>query len=329
MAIGIRRRQFISALGGVTVAWPLGSSAQAPSKRPLIGFLAPGSKGSRFYAGFPEGMREAGYEVGRDYVVEERFAEGDFARLPLLAEELVGLKPDVIVTGTSAGALAAKRATSSIPIVGITLTDPVAMGLAVSEAHPGANVTGTLIRLTGLTGKQLEVGLDLVPRATMVGVLENLGNPAVVIQQEEAKSAAAKLGVNLTIVDARAEADIGPAFKKFVDERVNIVLILNDVMLFKVRRLISALALVARLPTVFYLRENVEDGGLVSYGVDLRANFRRAGFYVDKILKGEKPADLPIEFLPKLELVINLATAKALGLTIPNKLLATADDLIE
>jgi putative ABC transport system substrate-binding protein len=205
----------------------------------------------------------------------------------------------------------------------------VAMGLAVSEAHPGANVTGTLIRLTGLTGKQLEVGLDLVPRATMVGVLANLGSQANVFQQQEAESAAAKLGVTLAIVDARTEADIGPAFKKFTDERVNIILVLNDVMLLKLRRLISALALVARLPTVFYLRENVEDGGLVSYGVDLRENYRRAGFYVDKILKGEKAADLPIEFLPKLELVINLATAKALGLTIPNKLLATADEVIE
>ena len=331
MAIDIGRRQFISVLGGTAVAWPLAGLAQTPAKRPLIGLLAPGSKtdGARFYAGFPEGMREAGYEVGRDYVVEERFADGNLARLPLLAEELVGLKPDVIVAGTSSGALAAKRATSSIPIVGVTLTDPVGMGLAASEAHPGGNVTGTLLRLMGLTGKQLEIGLHLVPGVSRVGILANLDNPGNVIQKPEAESAAAKLGVSLSIVDARAEADIGPAFKKFIDERVNLVLVLNDVMFVKARRQISAFALVAKLPTVYYLREYVEDGGLVSYGVDLRANYRRAGFYVDKILKGEKPADLPIEFLTKLELVINLATAKALGLTISEVIPARADEVIE
>jgi len=327
----MRRREFLSWLGGTATLWPLSGPAQTPSKRPLIGLLTPGSKttSGRFYDGFLRGMRERGYLEGRDYRYEERYADGNLARLPALAEELVRLRPDVIVAGTSAAALAAKKITSSIPIVGSNMTDPVGMGLATSESRPGANVTGTVIRLTGLTGKQLETGLDLIPGVTKAGVLVNPDNPSNRIQRSELESSAARVGVRLIIVELRAAAEIGPAFQTLMRDRAHIVLVLSDAMLLAARRQVAAFALAARLPTVFYLREHVEAGGLVSYGIDISANYHRAAYYVDRILKGEKPADLPIEFLPKLQLVINLATAKALGLTVPPTLLARADEVIE
>jgi putative tryptophan/tyrosine transport system substrate-binding protein len=326
----MRRREFITLLGGAA-AWPIAAEAQVTSSTPLIGFLGPGSKttSGRFYDGFFEGMRELGYQLGRDYRFEDRYADGDPGRLPSLAKELVLLKPSVVVTGTSTGALAAKQATNNIPIVAVTLTDPVGMGLVASEAHPNTNVTGTLIRLAGMTGKQLEIGLDLVPGAKKVGILTNPKNPANTVQQKELKSVASTQGVNFTIIQVSNSDDLASAFQEFGREHIDIVLVMADATFVAARRLIATLALVARLPTVFNLREHVEAGGLVSYGTDLRENFRRAAYFVDRILKGDKPADLPIEFLPKVELVINLTTAKALGLSVPQMLLATADEVIE
>ena len=327
----MRRREFITLLGGAAAGWPLVALAQMTSLKPLIGFLGPGSKtaSGRFYDGFFEGMRALGYQLGRDYRFEDRYADGNPGRLPSLAKELVLLKPDVIVTGTSTGALAAKQVTASIPIVAITMTDPVGMGLVASEAHPNTNVTGTLIRLAGMTGKQLEIGLDLVPGAKKVRVLTNPKNPANTVQQKELTSATSTQGVNFTIVQVSDSDDLASAFQEFGREHVDIVLVMADATFVGARRLIAALALVARLPTVFNLREHVEAGGLVSYGTDLRENFRRAAYFVDRILKGDKPADLPIEFLPKVELVINLATAKALSLKVPQTVLGRADEVIE
>jgi putative tryptophan/tyrosine transport system substrate-binding protein len=261
--------------------------------------------------------------------LEERYADGNLARLPALAEELVHLRPDVIVAGTSVAVLAVMKLASSIPVVGNGMTDPVGMGLAKSEAHPGGNVTGTVIGLSGLAGKQLETALDFIPGAKKVGVLVNPENPANQIHRAELQSDAAKLGVDLEIVEVRFAAEIGAAFQALVRERAHIVLVAPDAMFVAARRQIAALALVVRLPSVFHAREYVEVGGLVSYGSDLTAMYHRAAYYVDRILKGEKPADLPIEFLPKLELVINLATAKALGLEVPPLLLARADEVIE
>ena len=188
----IRRREFITLLGGAAIAWPRNGLAQSPPKRSLIGFLAASSKaaGERFYSGFPLGMRELGYLEGRDYGVEYRYADGDASRLPLLAEELVRLKPDVIVTAATPATLAARRATASIPIVGVNLTDPVAFGLVASEARPGTNVTGILFRLEGLTAKQVEIALDLMPVASNMGILSNVTNPSNVLQRREVEAAA-------------------------------------------------------------------------------------------------------------------------------------------
>ena len=327
----MRRREFIALLGGVTAAWPFVVEAQVTSPNILIAFLGPGSKttSGRFYDGFFEGMREFGYQLDRDYRFEGRYADGDLSRLPSLAEELVHLKPNVIVTGTSPGALAAKQFTTSIPIVAVTLTDPIGMGVVASEAHPDTNVTGTLIRLAGMTGKQLEIGLDLVPGVKKIGVLINPTNPSNMVQLEDLKSVPSTKGMIFAIIQVLEPDGLASAFQQLVSEQVEIVLVMNDVMLVNIRRQIAAFALVARLPTVFNLREHVEAGGLVSYGTNLRANFRRAAYFVDRILKGDKPADLPIEFLPKLELVINLATAKALSLKVPESVLSRTDEVIE
>jgi putative tryptophan/tyrosine transport system substrate-binding protein len=327
MVIKIGRRQFISAIGGASATWPLVARAQHP-KIPMIGYLTPGSKltNKQFFDGFPLGMQEKGYLDGRDYVLESRYADGDLARLPLLAEELVRLKPDVIVAGTTPAALAAKQATANIPIVGVNLVDPVGAGLVNSEARPGTNVTGTLHYLPGLTGKQVELARDLVPGATKIGVLGNATNPTF---NSEAESAAAKMGLGFLMLEVRTADEIGPAFQTFVQEHTNVVCILRDSLFLAVRQQIAAFALVSRLPTIYGFREHVESGGLLSYGIDLRASYVRIAFYVDKILKGEKPADLPVEFPTKLELVINLTTAKALGLTVPPALLSRADEVIE
>jgi putative ABC transport system substrate-binding protein len=297
----------------------------------LIGFLGAGSKlaGGRYYQGFPQGMREHGYREGVDYLLVERYADGQMDRLPSLAQGLVSVGPDVIVVSNTAAALAARRATSRIPIVVGTVADPVGMGLAASEAHPGGNVTGILLRLEGLTGKQLEFALDLVPGATKIGVLANGNNPAGVVQRREAESAAEKLGVTPLVVEVRAADDIASAFQMLVREHVNIVIVLLDAMFVTVRRQIAAFALALHLPTVFGAREHVEEGGLMSYGIDQLESFRRAAYFVDRILKGDKPSDLPMEFPTKLDLVINAATAKALGVSVPPKLFAFANEVIE
>src|SRR5262249_35366766 len=211
----MKRRAFISLLGGGVVAWARNGFAQSPPKRPLIGFLAASSKaaGERFYSGFPLGMRELGYLEGRDYGVEGRYADGDVSRLPLLAEELVRLKPDVILAATTPGALAAKQATATIPIVGVNLTDPIGFGLIASEARPGTNVTGILFRLEGLTGKQMEIALDLVPGASKMGILSDVTNPGTMLQRREVEAAAGKLGVSMAAVDVRTVDRSVPQFR--------------------------------------------------------------------------------------------------------------------
>jgi putative ABC transport system substrate-binding protein len=328
----MQRRGFITLLGGaVAASWPLAGLAQTPPRRPLIGFLAPSSQatGGRYYGGFPQGMRELGYLENRDYVLEARYADGDQARLPLLAEELIRLKPDLIVASTMAATLASQHATTSIPIVGVTLVDPVGMGLVTSEARPGSNVTGTLFSVEGMAGKRVEIARDVLPSVTKIGYLLYANAPTNEVTLREAEPAAAKLGVSLAPVEVRTADEVGAAFQTFLRERASIVIVSADPMLAGARRRVAAVALVSRLPTVYFIREAVEDGGLISYGTDLRQNFRRAAYYADRILKGAKPADLPIEFPTKLEIVINLAIAKALGIEIPPTLLARADEVIE
>jgi putative tryptophan/tyrosine transport system substrate-binding protein len=327
----MRRREFITLLGGTAASWPCSVSAQSPPRRPLIGFLGAISKsaGARYYGGFALGMRELGYLEGHDYGFEDRYGDGDVSRLPLLAEELVRLNPDVIVAGSTPGALAAKQATASIPIVGVNLTDPVGFGLAASEARPGANLTGVLFRLEGMTGKLVEIALDLMPGTHKMGVLIDVNNPAVTLQRREIEAAAGKLAVSIAPAEIRTVDEIGAAIQTFVREDATIAIVLGAAMFIGARRQIASFALASRLPTVFTFREHVEEGGLISYGIDLRQNYRRCAYFVDKILKGEKPGDLPMEFPTKLELVVNMTTAKAIGVSIPATLLARADEVIE
>jgi putative tryptophan/tyrosine transport system substrate-binding protein len=327
----LRRREFITIVGGTAAAWPCNAWAQSPPKRPLIGLLFTSSKagGARYYSGFPLGMRELGYLEGRDYGVEARYSDGDASRTPLLAEELVRLKPDVIVAAATPGVLAVEQATASIPIVGVNMTDPVGFGLVTSEARPGANVTGVLFRLEGMTGKQVEIALDLMPGTSKIGILVDVDNPANKVQRHEIDAAARKSGVSITAVDVRTVDEIDTAFQTFVREQVSIVIVLAAALFLNASRRIASFALASRLPTVSNFREHVEDVGLISYGVDLHENYRRSAYFVDKILKGVKPGDLPVEFPTKVELVVNVTTAKAIGVAIPPTLLARADEVIE
>jgi putative ABC transport system substrate-binding protein len=237
--------------------------------------------------------------------------------------------PGVFVTGTIAGTLAIEQATAAIPIVNPALTDPLGFGLVASQARPGGQVTGILTTLDSLLGKQLELVLELVPGATRIGMLLNVSNPGNAFHLKTAEAVATALAVKLMSVEVRSPADIDAAFQTLAQQRPEILLIIPEALFLSERKRIVGLADGARLPTIYSTREHVEDGGLMSYGINLRESWRRAAAYVDKILKGAKPGDLPVEFPTRLELVINLKTAKALGITVPPTLLARADEVIE
>jgi len=326
----MRRRAFISLVGGAVVAWPRAAIAQVSPRRALVAILSSiSSTTAEHWSGFSQGLQELGYVEGRDIDVVYRYAEGDQQRLSLLADELVRLKPDVIVTGSTDATVAVKQATATIPIVCSVMTDPVAYGLVESQARPGGQVTGILSALEGMNGKRLELLLELMPGATRVGMLLNSRSRAQALYQKEARAAANALGVTLVPVDIRAANEFNAGFQTFVRERVKSVVMLGDALIMTERRQIADLAIAARLPTSYSFREYPVAGGLISYGVNLRESNRRAAAYVDKILKGSKPGDLPVEFPTKLEMVINLKTAKALGITIPPLVLARADEVIE
>jgi putative ABC transport system substrate-binding protein len=274
-----------------------------------------------------QGLQELGYFEGRDYDIEYRYADGDVTRQPMQADELIRHKPNVIVATNALAGLAATQATASIPIVTVAGGDPVSIGLATSYARPKGNVTGIFVDYASLVGKQLELGFELMPGAKRAGMLVNLNNSPIV--RQGAETAAQAMAANLIPVEIRTPADIDSAFQTLARERVRIVIALADLMFLNERRRMAELAIAAQLPVVYGFREHVEAGGLMSYGVDMRANFRRAAAYVDKILKGAKPADLPIEQPIKFELVINMKTAKALGIEASPTLLATADELLE
>jgi putative ABC transport system substrate-binding protein len=326
-----RRREFITLIGGAVVAWPLAARAQAPAKRPRITFIGGSSPKptAKVTGAFIEGMRALGYTEGRDFEMEYRWAEGYLERLPMLAEESVRRGSDVIVVGNVQAAVAAKDATKTIPIVSALLDDPVGLGLIKSDAKPDGNVTGLLSSLPGLPAKQLELARDLVPGAARIGLLVNPTNVSDLNQRQEMEAAGAAMAVKLIPVETRTPEDLDPIFPALARERVDVVIVLRDPLFFTQRRTIATAALATRLPTIYAWREPVDDGGLISYGIDILQNFRRAADYVVKILKGAKPGDLPVEFPTKLELVINLPTAKALGLTVPPSLLARADEVIE
>jgi putative tryptophan/tyrosine transport system substrate-binding protein len=326
----MRRREFITLLGSAA-AWPLAARAQLPAKRALIAMLVSGSSDgySANVLAFRRGLQELRYTEGHDLEIAYRYADGDPARMPALAAELVKLKPDVIVTTSTSAAQAAKQATTAVPIVSSILTDPVGNGLAASEARPGGNVTGIQFTLGGLTGKQLELAREVMPQTSTVGLLVHMKSASNPPQRRDAEAAANTLGIRVVPTDINRPDQLDTAFQVYARQSVDWVIVLGDALFNSERDRIASLAISLRLPTIFSNRENVKAGGLISYGVDLAANHHRAAYYVDKILKGAKAGDLPIEFPTKLALAINLNTAKTLGLNIPPTVVAGADEVIE
>jgi putative tryptophan/tyrosine transport system substrate-binding protein len=329
----MRRREFITLLCGAAAAWSSVAATETARKHPAIGTFRQGTprqnEGLRFRKSFFDGLQELGYMEGRDFDVVIRHA-GSTSELPKAAEQLVQLKPDVIFAAASATALAAKQATSTIPIVVGALGNPVALGLAETDfRRPSGNLTGIMPYVQGLPAKQLEFAREIVPNARKIGIVTDTSDIKATPQWDEINAAASKFEITIVGADARGPENIDPAFRKFKAEGVDVVIVLQASFLILDRTQIAIAAAATRLPTVFGYREHVETGGLISYGVNLDYCFHRAATYVYKILKGTPVADLPIEFPTKLELVINLRTAKTLGLTVPPTLIARADEVIE
>ena len=324
----MRRREFIALLGGAA-AWPLASHAQQPAKLPTIGFLgtATPSMWSHWVAAFVQRLREHGWIDGRNIAIEYRWAEGRTERFAEIAAELVRRKVDVIVTSGGA-VVAAKQATSVIPIVFPMAPDPVSSGLVASLARPGGNVTGLSIQSTELATKRLELIREVVPGLRRLAIMGNAGSPAAVLEMSEVHAAARKLGLEVEILEIRRAEDIAPAFESLRD-RADALYIGADSLVGANRIRINTLTLGARLPTIYNSREYVELGGLLSYGPSYPDLFRRAAEFVDKILRGAKPGDIPVEQPTKFELIVNQTTAKALGLKIPEAFLLRADEVIE
>jgi putative ABC transport system substrate-binding protein len=328
----VNRRTFLGAIPLAVVTAPLAAEAQQAAKIARIGYLAPALAAGPVLEAFRQGLRDLGYVEGRNLVIEYRAAEGKFERLPALAAELVALKVDVIVAPPTVAALAAQQATKTLPIVFIGVADPVASGLVTSLARPGGNVTGSSNLTPELVGKCLEQLTQAVPGVSRVAVLWQpgaLGERTEKDMLKEADVAARALGVRLQFVEARGPADIDRAFSDMTRARASALTVLTSAMFINERRRLADLAANNRLPAVYTWREFVDAGGLMSYGPNLADLFRRAVTYVDKILKGAKPGDLPVEQPTKFELVINLKTAKALGLTIPQSVLGRADVVIQ
>jgi len=327
----MRRRQFITMLGGAAATWPLTARAQRPSERPLIGLVSGARQSSTqgILSAFREGLRELGYDEGRNIDIVSRFADGRDERLPALAEELVRLQPALIVPPGVNAAVSVEHVTTTIPIVSWALADAVHLGLVASYAHPGGNVTGITPYVDGLPAKQMELARAVVPGAGKVGLLGNMNDPKAPPQRQEIEDAARSLEVTVIVPELRNPEDLDGALRLLAGERVDVVIVLQTTMTLSEGWHIAALAIAHRLPTVFGYRENVDAGGLISYGVDQRWCSRRAAAYVHKILHGTAPGDLPVEFPTKLIMVVNLKTAKALGLTMPPALLFQADEVIK
>jgi putative ABC transport system substrate-binding protein len=325
----LKRRKFITLLGGAAV-WPLAARAQQPAKLPIIGFLGPSNSsvdGSRVTA-FLERLRQLGWVEASNVTVEYRWADGRQERFGQLAAELVRQKVDVICTWGTATALAAKHATSIIPIVFTIVSDPVGSGLVASLARPGGNLTGLSTQHIEAAGKRLELLRDAVPQLSRLAIMANAGNPASVVEMHDLQDTADKLGLAVITAEFRRAEDIAPAFAQ-IKGRAEALFICPDALVNTNRDRINALALDARLPTMHGFRDPVMGGALMSYGPNYLDLIRRSADLVDKILRGARPAEIPVEQPTQFDLVINLKTAKALGLTIPDKLLALADEVIE
>jgi putative ABC transport system substrate-binding protein len=323
----MRRREFIAGLGSAA-AWPAVAQAQQPAM-PVIGFLSSQSADKIVTITFLQSLKETGYIEGQNVVVEYRWAENRFDRLPALAADLVRRRVAVIVAGGPEPALAAKAATTTIPIVFAVAGDPVALGLVASLNRPGANLTGSANLSTELAPKQLQLLRELMPNVALFGALVDpafLGTPSIIT---DLQAAARTLGLQLVVANARTDGDLEMAFATYSQRRVGAVLVGNSSFFSRRMEQLAALAARHALPAIYPFREYALAGGLISYGSSFGYFYRQTGVYAGRILKGEKPADLPVDRATKIELVINMKTAKALGLTIPETLLATADEVIQ
>jgi putative tryptophan/tyrosine transport system substrate-binding protein len=325
----MRRREFITLLGGA-VSWPLAARAQQPGKLPTIGFLGPQTLAAQslWTAAFVQRLRELGWIEGRTVAIEYRWAEGRSERFAEIAAEFVRLKVDMIVTQGTPVVIAAKQATLVIPIVFASAGDPVGTGLVASLARPGGNVTGLSSQSSDTGGKRLGILREVVPDLRRLAILGNLGNSLTVLAMNAVQAAARTLGVETATSDVRRAADIAPAFEA-IKGNADALYVCLDPLTITNRIRINTLAAAARLPTMHDVREFVEAGGLMSYGPNIPDLYRRAADYADKILRGAKPADIPVEQPTKFDLVVNLTTAQALGLSLPSTLLARADEVIE
>jgi putative tryptophan/tyrosine transport system substrate-binding protein len=327
----MRRREFITLLSGAAAAWPLAAEAQQQAKVPQIGFLGNSTAAleADLVGPFRDGLRDLGYVEGRNIVIEYRWAEGKYDRFPALIAELVALKVDVIVTAGTPAALAVKNATTSIPLVMVAVGDPVGTGLVASFARPGGNNTGLTSLAPELEGKRLELLREVVPKLAYIAVLWNPANAYMVTTEKEVQAAAKVLHMKVLSLGVRTPEELDTALATVLKEQPGALNVLADRLFLHNRARIVDFAAQHRLPGVHAYRELVVAGGLMSYGPSYADMHRRAAIYVDKILKGAKPADLPVQAPTKFELVINLKTAKALGLAVPPTLVALADEVIE
>jgi putative ABC transport system substrate-binding protein len=323
----MRRREFVTLVSGALVAWPLVARAQPLGKIWRIGFIA--HRYEEFYDPLFQGLRERGYTEGQNLIVERRYAEGRVERFKEFVAEMVQLKVDLIIVVTTPAAFAARNATTTIPIVHPAAIDPVGTGLIASLAHPGGNVTGLAVLNAETSAKRLELLREAVPGLSRGAVLWNAANPANTLAWKETEGAGRALGVAIQSYEMRGPGDFEGAFAMIAQQRPDILLVLQDALTLEYRKEIIGFALRERLPSMFVGKLWAEEGGLMSYGDRLPERYRRAADLVDRILKGAKPADLPVEQPTTFELVVNLKTAKAIGLNLPPAFLARADQVIE
>jgi putative ABC transport system substrate-binding protein len=327
----MKRREFITLIGGAAAAWPLAARAQQPAM-PVIGFLnsASAQGAAKQLAAFLKGLGENGYVEGRNVAIEYRWAESQFDRLPAMMADLVHRQVAVIAATTTPAALAAKTVTTTIPIVFETGTDPVQLGLVTSLNRPGGNITGVSQLIVEVAPKRLELLHELVPTARVIGLLVNQAAPALAQAQLRAvQSAADTLGLELQVLNASSEHDFDAAFEKLIRLRAGGLVISADSVFLRGMEQLAVLTIRHAPPAIYQYREFAAAGGLMSYGPDITESYRMAGIYTGRILKGEKPADLPVQQVTKIELYINLKTAKALGITVPLPLSGRADELFE
>jgi putative ABC transport system substrate-binding protein len=322
----MRRREFITAAGGMA-AWPFAALAQDSTKVWRLGFLAQGYE--KFYDALFDGLKDLGYQEGRNLQVERRYAEGHSERFRDFAAEMVRLKVDLIIVSTTPAGFAVKSPATNIPVVFPNAISPVESGLIESLARPGGNITGGAAQTAALSTKRLEILKEVVPKISRSAVLWNGANPALAYPWKLTQDAAKELGLELEAHEVHSPQDIQAAFAKMADGRPDALIVLQDALTLQHRKEIIDFTVEKRLPGMFVAREWVTAGGLMSYGENLAEMYRRGAYFVDKILKGTKPADLPVEQVTKFELIVNLKTAKVMGWTIPPEILATADDVIE